>query len=614
LVTPVICRFLATSTVQLESGVSFRMKTGSSTQTAFPKNLTITAPVVLAKPPHACDPLVNTTNFTGKLVLVDGAEFMCGSSTKCGNVYAAGAAACIVDDEDGRFPADGIFGNSQIPSFNTQRHVGQALRDVAKDGGQATIYYNATTNAPDPTRFSQMRISVSKTTVPTKPGHWRRYTIGADDGVNNVYPMRFSDYPKVSLNDKTFFVTALDGIGRKNVPGDVYNISNHIVGLNRQWLVDGTYPEQPAVIPAAQLTLNEELPQLENFDAADNPQQITIAAVGSVTRASPTGCSTNDPRKGRLSFFVVPNWQLGDLTFSTVNVSVAASNVAGTSNTWASETVSLGVSVDVDPGTSTVQRRVVFGSGFVLDFRLGTAAVFVYRCALHCTSLWCTAAGSSGPLNGKVHWFEFDVAGPILNNGDPITVAQRGVVDHPGGNTSAVYPAIDVNSKGEVQLSYTALGPSTFQTFLHTGRLPTDPAGTMRSPPLASFQADGWIRYPRNPFIGSTSPPHIRTRYNDYTSLDHDPMDESAFYFYSECIREGPDQLLPPSWPQGWFTCAAKVAWRDVPVTLSLGQTSSATLSTPDILLTNTSPQHVVDMPEADALPDGTEPGMRNEN
>jgi hypothetical protein len=77
-----------------------------------------------------------------------------------------------------------------------------------------------------------------------------------------------------------------------------------------------------------------------------------------------------------------------------------------------------------------------------------------------------------------IQWYKIDVS-----SGTPV-LSDEGQVDA-GPNTYLVYPAIDINSSGDIGLTYTRSGTDSATDFMSayvTGRTPSDPPGTMETP------------------------------------------------------------------------------------------------------------------------------------
>jgi uncharacterized repeat protein (TIGR01451 family) len=85
---------------------------------------------------------------------------------------------------------------------------------------------------------------------------------------------------------------------------------------------------------------------------------------------------------------------------------------------------------------------------------------------------------SGSSTQDVIQWYKIDVS-----SGTPV-LSDEGLVDA-GPNTYLVYPAIDINSSGDIGLTYTRSGTDSATDFMSacvTGRTSSDPAGTMEMP------------------------------------------------------------------------------------------------------------------------------------
>src|SRR5262249_13273964 len=129
-----------------------------------------------------------------------------------------------------------------------------------------------------------------------------------------------------------------------------------------------------------------------------------------------------------------------------------------------------------------------------------------------------------------VHWYRIDTT-----NLDALALKDQGNV---GGEdiapgTYTFDPALTVNSAGTMGLGFSASGPNIFPGAYYTGRLSTDPPGTVRpSRPLAAGQ-DYYVRT-----LGSSN-----NRWGDFSSIAVDPSDDTTFWVYNEyaMTRGSPD-------------------------------------------------------------------------
>jgi uncharacterized repeat protein (TIGR01451 family) len=191
-------------------------------------------------------------------------------------------------------------------------------------------------------------------------------------------------------------------------------------------------------------------------------------------------------------------------------------------------------------------------------------------------------------------WYAID-----LSSGTP-ALKQQGDVSG-GSNTYVTYPGIDINSAGDIGMSYMQSGtdsPTDFLSMYLTGRTPTDPSGTMQTPVLA--QAGQQVYQDFGPSAGSDQ------RAGDLSGINVDA--QGNFWAINEFADNEP--LPSPTAPSAdWGTNITSFTFAPVadltvtatgPAVVTPGKSASYTVT-----LTNNGPdaaQHVV---LSDILPGG---------
>ena len=126
-----------------------------------------------------------------------------------------------------------------------------------------------------------------------------------------------------------------------------------------------------------------------------------------------------------------------------------------------------------------------------------------------------------------VRWYE--IRNP---NGAPPVIHQQGTFGP--GDTDGIHRwmgSVAMDNGGNMALGYSASdGTSTYPSSWYTGRLVTDPLGTMP-------QGEG-------SFIDGTGSQLSSQRWGDYTAMTVDPVDDCTFWYVN--------QYLPSSSPVGW--------------------------------------------------------------
>ncbi len=125
-----------------------------------------------------------------------------------------------------------------------------------------------------------------------------------------------------------------------------------------------------------------------------------------------------------------------------------------------------------------------------------------------------TVSGSKRSSVTGVRWYE--IRNP---NGTP-TVFQQGTFS-PNSN-SRWMGSIAMDKFGDIGLGYSESSSSLFPSIAFTGRVPSDPLGTM--------EAENLI------FQGSGSQTGNLTRWGDYSSISVDPVDDCTFWYTTEYL------------------------------------------------------------------------------
>jgi Ca2+-binding RTX toxin-like protein len=120
-----------------------------------------------------------------------------------------------------------------------------------------------------------------------------------------------------------------------------------------------------------------------------------------------------------------------------------------------------------------------------------------------------------GTDRGGVRWFELRKSGS-----NPWTLFQEGTVAYDEDNRWM--GAISMDGDGNIALGYNVSSETTFPSLRYTGRLATDPLGTM--PQGENVLVDG---------TGSQTG-FAANRWGDYSAMSVDPVDDSTFWFTGE--------------------------------------------------------------------------------
>jgi hypothetical protein len=119
---------------------------------------------------------------------------------------------------------------------------------------------------------------------------------------------------------------------------------------------------------------------------------------------------------------------------------------------------------------------------------------------------WNSASGS----DAAGAWFEFTTSGSA-----PV-ILQQGVI-HPGNGVATYYPSVGVDAAGDLAVTYMESSSSEYPSVSVTGRLASDPAGTLEPPQQAK--------------AGSNT---LAGRGGDYSGISLDPSAANTFWIGNE--------------------------------------------------------------------------------
>ncbi|MEW7290914.1 fibronectin type III domain-containing protein [Aquimarina sp. 2304DJ70-9] len=118
-----------------------------------------------------------------------------------------------------------------------------------------------------------------------------------------------------------------------------------------------------------------------------------------------------------------------------------------------------------------------------------------------------------------IRWYELRQTG----DGAPWTIFQEGTYVQPDG-LSAFCGSIAQDAQGNIGLGYTVVSSSVFTSLRYTGRLASDPLGTMTAVEQVSANGDAQ----NNRSDG---------RYGDYGQMTIDPLDDMTFWHIAEYMK-----------------------------------------------------------------------------
>lgn len=152
------------------------------------------------------------------------------------------------------------------------------------------------------------------------------------------------------------------------------------------------------------------------------------------------------------------------------------------------------------------------------------------RRALHAVwrnnELWMTTTilPNSGPDVNQTtaHWFKLNTSAIP----SPITLADQGNIggEDIASGTYTFFPSVAVDQNGNAGFGFSASASTIFAGAYYTGRLSSDPAGTVQSSGTLRAGQDFYLRT----FGGE------RNRWGDYSGMSVDPSDDLTFWVFNE--------------------------------------------------------------------------------
>ena len=149
---------------------------------------------------------------------------------------------------------------------------------------------------------------------------------------------------------------------------------------------------------------------------------------------------------------------------------------------------------------------------------LNTGDVRALHAVFRGNSIWTSFTTAhnwgTGPNRASIQWCQVNPSTPA--------VLQQGVYGAATGHY--FYPALCPDGNGNVTMVLCRSGPTEFATIAHTGRLATDPAGTMQASAVLKAGVATYVS-----LDGSG-----RNRWGDYNGVASDPSNSRVVWFYSE--------------------------------------------------------------------------------
>jgi uncharacterized repeat protein (TIGR01451 family) len=208
--------------------------------------------------------------------------------------------------------------------------------------------------------------------------------------------------------------------------------------------------------------------------------------------------------------------------------------------------------------------------------------------------LVATHAVAISSTQDVIQWYAIDVSGtPTLSSSS----AQQGRVSA-GANTYLFYPSIDINSSGQIGMTYMQSGTDTSSDFMSTwvtGRISTDAVGTMETPVLVPAGA-GQANYKDFSSGG---------RAGDLSGISVDPVDGSFWaaneFANTQATANWGTAIANFSLSSGTTTSADLAVTASGPSSVTAGTSATYTIT-----ITNNGPDPAQSFVLSDVLPTGS--------
>ncbi|MEJ2196065.1 MAG: T9SS type A sorting domain-containing protein [Ignavibacteriaceae bacterium] len=379
---------------------------------------------------------------------------------------------------------------------------------------------------PDPGNISRILLAVSKTSAPATAtsADWNFHAISSEESIGGLD--NWADYPGFAIDEEAVYVTA--------------NMFTHapISGSStatRLWIVDKGVVGGFYGGGTASVTGGWDFPTLSG---------------GFVLTHQPAHVFGTGGVGGSVGTFLVGYSGLtgGGLEFIQV---IRVDDPLGTPTFAAVEFVSLG---DIETLAAGLPDAPQSGSATEIEVNDRRTLQAVWRS----NSLWLTTTidPGSGPDMGQTtaHWVQLSTS--TLGSTTLTDQGNIGGEDIATG-TFTFFPAIAVNSTGDMIVGFSASAPTIFPGAYYAGRYSTDSPGTVNPSVVVKAGVDFYERT----FGGA------RNRWGDYTGACVDPSDDLTFWVYNEyAITRGSG--TPPD-DGKWGTAYAKVPLGNLPVELT---------------------------------------------
>jgi hypothetical protein len=339
----------------------------------------------------------------------------------------------------------------------------------------------------NPANISKIFIAVSDDENPE--GTWHFQEIDTKLFLNITILRDFwADYPGLAIDEEAIYITA-----------NMFGFQFRDFGGSRLWIIDKN-PLYNGGTSTVNLYDPSSLTGLPGDAFTIQPAHTfgTVAA-------------------GVGTFLVNTGWVSGPTDF----LSIIRVNNPLSSPTFTNQFVSLG---DITSGSSLSDAPQP-DTSITIETNDGRALHAVWRNDF----LWTASTVNpvSGPDAGQAtaHWYQINTT-----NLDALSLQDQGNIggEDIASGTYTFFPCIAVDQNNNAAIGFAASGPTVYAGAYYTGRLASEPAGTVQPSSVLRAGLDYYIRT-----FGSG-----RNRWGDYSGMSVDPVDDETFWVFNEYAIE----------------------------------------------------------------------------
>jgi|GEM_PF-3001394 len=349
---------------------------------------------------------------------------------------------------------------------------------------------------------SSVLFAISDSDDPT--GSWTFYNIDADP--TNI---DWADFPDIGFNNTWIAIT-----------NNMFTVSSDSYSGNAMWVID-----KSTALAGGALTL-------------------TFFPVGSDVFGGYGGstlrvCQTfgSEPKL----YLVDRRWKIG----ATHVLRLTEITGTASSPTWSATPGS----ISGYPGTGWFYVINNFDWNQINASQLGTSVLVetndprILNAVYRNGKVWCTHSGGL-PIGAvdrtAVFWYELDPTAM------PTPIVQSGVLDG-GSDVHHFFPSITANANGDALIGFSRSDASRYVEGVYTGRLASDPLGTMDTISVLKVGEDSYVK------VGGSG----RVRWGDFSATVVDPVDDFSFWTIQEYAAQ---DVGPGASDDRWGTWWGKVA------------------------------------------------------